>query len=142
MDIQIKLLDEHFTMEATNESGNKLIMDASENIGGQNNGMRPMQVLLAALGGCSVIDVLNILKKQRKKYSSFEITLDGDREQLETYSLYRNIVIHFKINGEISADQAKKAIDLSLEKYCSVAKTLEPTASIISKLTLNGKEEF
>ena len=104
--------------------------------------MRPMQVLLAALGGCSVIDVLNILKKQRKKYSSFEITLDGDREQLETYSLYRNIVIHFKINGEISADQAKKAIDLSLEKYCSVAKTLEPTASIISKLTLNGKEEF
>lgn len=66
MDIQIKLLDEHFTMEATNESGNKLIMDASENIGGQNNGMRPMQVLLAALGGCSVIDVLNILKNNEK----------------------------------------------------------------------------
>ena len=142
MDIVIKLLDENFTMEAQNESGNSFIMDASENIGGQNKGMRPMQVLLASLGGCSAIDVLNILKKQRKKYSSFEVILDGDREQLETYSLYRKIVIHFKINGELTVDQVKNAIDLSLDKYCSVAKTLEPTAKIISKITLNGKEEF
>ena len=67
MDIVIKLLDENFTMESQNESGNSFIMDASENIGGQNKGMRPMQVLLASLGGCSAIDVLNILKKQRKE---------------------------------------------------------------------------
>ena len=55
MDIVIKLLDENFTMEAQNESGNSFIMDASENIGGQNKGMRPMQVLLASLGGCSAM---------------------------------------------------------------------------------------
>lgn len=72
MDIVIKLLDENFTMEAQNESGNSFIMDASENIGGQNKGMRPMQVLLASLGGCSAIDVLNILKNKEKNTAALK----------------------------------------------------------------------
>lgn len=124
-------------MEATNESGNHIIMDASKNIGGGESGFRPTQLLLAAVGGCSAIDVIMILKKQRQEIESLEIEVDGEKEKVEEYSLFRDIVIHFKLKGKIDRDKAERAIQLSLEKYCSVSKTLEATAKISYRLSLN-----
>ena len=74
MKIHIKRINEDFQMEAVNEEGNTIMMDGSPSIGGANLGMRPMQLLLAAIGGCSAIDVILILKKQRQVITSFSIT--------------------------------------------------------------------
>ena len=137
MKIHLKRLDRDFNLQATNEDGNDLLMDASEDIGGNKKGMRPMQVLLSALGGCSAIDVILILRKQKQTVTSFEMELEGERKKINDYSLFRNITLHFKIKGEVDYEKAERAIQLSFEKYCSVAKTLEPTASIHYKLTVN-----
>lgn len=137
MKIHLKRLDRDFNLEAFNEDGNSIVMDASEDIGGNEKGMRPMQVLLSALGGCSAIDIILILRKQKQTVTSFEIELEGEREKIDDYSLFRKITLHFKLKGEVDYEKAERAIQLSLEKYCSVAKTLEPTASIHYKLTLN-----
>lgn len=138
MKISIKRTDNNFQMEAVNEDGNKLVMDAASGIGGHNTGFRPMQMLLAAVGGCSAIDVILILKKQKQEIESFEIEVEGEREKTEKdYSLFKDICIHFIIKGKVDKEKAERAIKLSIEKYCSVSKTLEPTARITHKLTLN-----
>lgn len=137
MKIKIKRKDNDFCMEAFNEEGNSLLMDGSKEIGGHGTGMRPMQLLLSALGGCSAIDIILILKKQKQEISSFEIEVEGDREKINDHSLFKTINLHFKIKGKVEYEKAERAIQLSIDKYCSVAKTLEPTAKINYKVTVN-----
>ena len=137
MKISIKRTDDDFAMEAVNEDGNLLQMDGAINIGGHATGFRPMQLLLAAVGGCSAIDVILILKKQKQIIEDFDVEVEGEREKIGDYSLFRDITLHFKIKGEVELDKAERAVKLSLEKYCSVSKTLEPTAKINYKVTVN-----
>ncbi|MCA6437740.1 MAG: OsmC family protein [Bacteroidetes bacterium] len=136
MKINVKRLNQNFHMQALNEEGNIVEMDGSPEIGGEGKGMRPMQLLLTSLGGCSSIDVLLILKKQKQIVEAFEVTVEGDREKMGDYSLFKTITLHFKIKGNVDSIKAEKAVQLSMEKYCSVAKTLEPTAKITYKITL------
>ncbi len=137
MKINIKRLNDNFHMEASNEDGNTLQMDSSPEIGGEGKGMRPRQMLLAALGGCSAIDVILILKKQKQEITDFDVEVDGESEKVEHYSLFRDITLHFKIKGKVDLDKAERAVKLSIDKYCSVSKTLEPTAKIKYKVTVN-----
>jgi len=137
MKINIKRLNDNFHMEASNEDGNTLQMDSSPEIGGEGKGMRPRQMLLAALGGCSAIDVILILKKQKQEITDFDVEVDGESEKVEDYSLFRDITLHFKIKGKVDLDKAERAVKLSIDKYCSVSKTLEPTAKIKYKITVN-----
>jgi putative redox protein len=128
--IEINRLNDGFHMEALNEQGNSVHIDASPDIGGENNGMRPMQLLLAAMGGCSSIDIINILKKQRQDLKDIKITVTGEREKDAVPSLYTEVHAHVKLFGNLDRDKAEKAVALSVEKYCSVAKTLEKTAKV------------
>jgi putative redox protein len=131
MKIQIKRLNDAVHLEAINEEGAKIEMDGSPAIGGQNLGMRPMQVLLASLGGCSSMDVLSILKKMQQNVSEYYVELNGEREQGVEPSLFKDIDVKFKLKGDnLDAGKVQRAIELSMNKYCSVAKTLEPTAKI------------
>lgn len=134
--IEIERINDAFHMRAKNESGATLDMDATPDLGGQNLGMRPMQVLLTSLGGCSGIDVISILKKQRQPLEDIRISLTGEREAGVEPSIYREIHVHYKFFGDIDAEKAGKAISLSLEKYCSVARTLQPTAKITSSFEI------
>lgn len=136
--VKIKRTNNDYKLEATNENANLITMDGSVAIGGANLGFRPMQLLLSAIGGCSAIDVISILKKQKQLITDFEIEVEGDRQKIEEFSLWKTIVLHFKISGEVDNEKAEKAIKLSLDKYCSVSKTLEPTAIISYKLTVNN----
>ena len=136
MKISIHRIDKDFKMQASNEEGNVIVMDGSSEIGGHNAGFRPMQLLLAAVGGCSAIDTILILKKQKQEIESFDIEVEGEREKIADYSLFRTICLHFKLKGKIDKVKAERAIKLSLEKYCSVSKTLEPTAKITYKLSI------
>lgn len=138
MRIELKRLDDAFHFEAKNEKGNTLHMDGSESIGGNNKGISPMQLLIAGLGGCSAIDIVMILKKQKQIISSFEISIDAEREQGKEPALWKDATIHFKLAGEIEKEKAERAVQLSMEKYCSVAKTLELGGTKISyKISVN-----
>jgi len=134
--IELSRLDNDFNMEAVNDSGNKILLDGSPADGGHNRGMRPMQTLLAAMGACSAIDVISILRKQREELKDIKVTVTGEREKDATPSLYTDAHVHFKLFGNIDKDKAQKAVSLSMDKYCSVAKTLEKTAKITSSFEI------
>jgi putative redox protein len=136
MKIQVKRIDEDFKLQATSEGGQSFVMDASKDIGGKGEGIRPMDAVLSSLGGCSIIDVITIFRKQKLTPSSLEVVIDADRKKFNTYSLFQNINLHFIIKGEIPKHLAERAVQLSLEKYCSVAKILEPIATITHKITI------
>ncbi len=128
--IELARVDNDFNFEAVNDSGNKILLDGAPADGGHNRGMRPMQTLLAAMGGCSAIDVISILRKQREELKDIKITVTGEREKDAVPSLYTEVHAHFKLFGNLNKEKAEKAVSLSIEKYCSVAKTLEKNAKI------------
>ncbi|WP_343307676.1 OsmC family protein [Chitinophaga niabensis] len=124
MKIALKRIDDGFNMEAVDEQGHKVLMDSSIENGGKNNGIRPMQMLIMGLGGCSAIDVVMILKKQRQEITDFHIEIEADREKGKEPSLWEKAHIVFHLSGNIDADKAARAVELSMTKYCSVAETL------------------
>jgi putative redox protein len=128
--IELNRLDNDLLMEAVNDMGNKVQMDGSPADGGHDKAFRPMQMLLAAMGGCSTVDVVTILRKQRVELKDIKITITAEREKGVTPSLYTEVHAHFKLYGDIDEDKAQKAVALSVGKYCSVAKTLEKTAKV------------
>ena len=138
MRIELKRLDDAFHFEAVSETGNIAHMDAGENLGGHNKGVRPMQMLLMGLGGCSAIDIVMILKKQKQIIDSFEISIDGERQPGKEPSLWETVEVHFKLKGTIEKEKAERAVQLSMDKYCSVSKTLELAgAKITYKVSVN-----
>ena len=130
MEIHIERLDNAFHLRATNESGNTVETDGSPAIGGSNKGMRPMEMLLSSLGACSSIDVINILNKMHQSLQDIKITLQGEREKDAIPSLFTDIHVKFDLYGDLDVDKAKRAVDMSMEKYCSVTKILEKTAKV------------
>jgi putative redox protein len=130
MKIEIKRINDAVLMEAVNEAGNKIMMDGSHDIGGVNGGFRPTQLLLAAAGGCSSIDVIEILKKQKQPLEDLKVTIEGEKERDVVPSLFRKIHLHFTLKGNLDKDKVERAINLSAEKYCSVIKTLEHVATV------------
>ena len=122
--IELSRVSGDFGFEAKDESGHIVKMDTSPQSGGQDYGVRPMQMLLMGLGGCSAIDVISILKKQRQEVKDYKMIITGDREPNVEPSLWKDITIEFHLYGNIDPDKAQKAADLSVGKYCSVAATL------------------
>lgn len=136
MNIKLSRIESPYVLEATNESGNSIRIDASPEIGGKNSGPRPMELLIMGLASCSSIDVLMILSKHRIEVKDYSVEVDAEREKVEEANLFKNIHLKFKVKGDFIEEQVKRAIDLSLEKYCSVAKTLEKTAKITYEFEL------
>ncbi len=130
--IELNRLNDGFHFSAENQNGNSVQLDASPDIGGTDQGMRPMQMLLAAMGGCSAIDIIHILKKQRQDLQDMKITVTGEREKDATPSLYQSVHAHFRFYGNLDPDKVEKAINLSIEKYCSVSRTLENAGAKIT----------
>jgi putative redox protein len=111
-------------------SGHAVIMDGEPSVGGHNTGPRPMELLLLGAGGCSGMDVISILKKKRQEVTGLEIRVKG--KKAEDYpKKFTHITLEFIVKGrDISEEAVKKAIELSMNKYCSVKATLEGAAKI------------
>jgi len=137
MQVKIKRFDNDYGFEAVNDTGKKLVMDAGPANGGHSQGFSPMQTLLAAIGGCSAIDIISILKKQKQEITDFEMTVDGDREKGAVPSPFTAIHIIYHIKGNVDQEKAQRAADLSIEKYCSVSIMLEKTAKITYEVKVN-----
>ncbi|HET8865906.1 MAG TPA: OsmC family protein, partial [Gracilimonas sp.] len=106
-------------------------IDGNNDIGGLEGGLSPMQLLLAGIGGCSAIDVISILEKQKQKLTDLKVEVDGDRQKLKAgYSEYKTIHMHFTLSGELDRKKVERALELSITKYCSVSKALEKGSEI------------
>ncbi|MCX5719321.1 MAG: OsmC family protein [Nitrospirae bacterium] len=111
-------------------SGHAIVMDGDPEVGGHDAGLRPMELLLVGLGGCSGMDVISILKKKKQEVTSLKINLKG--QKAENYpKKFTDIVIEFILSGRnISEEAVKRAVELSMNKYCSVKASLEGAAKI------------
>ncbi|OHE59249.1 MAG: osmotically inducible protein OsmC [Thermodesulfovibrio sp. RBG_19FT_COMBO_42_12] len=111
-------------------SGHAIVMDGNPEVGGHDTGLRPMELLLVGLGGCGGMDIISILKKKKQDITGLEINVKG--EKAEKYpKKFTEIDLEFVVRGRnISEDAVKRAVDLSMNKYCSVKATLEGSAKI------------
>lgn len=136
-----RLTDPDFGFTVTDASDNTIKIDIPVDQGGQGKGFRPMQTILAALCGCSGVDIVSILKKQRQSLKSLEIHVEGEREKGKEPALWETIDILFQISGTIDPEKAYRAASLSVEKYCSVAETLRRAgATVRFSVTVNGEK--
>jgi len=111
-------------------SGHSLVMDTSPSFGGENRGVRPMELLLMGLGGCTSVDVVAILKKGRFDLVDCEVEVSGIRAT-EAPKVYTDIHVHYRITGRgIPSDRIERAIRLSSEKLCSASIMLGKSATI------------
>jgi putative redox protein len=137
MKINLSRKNEAYHFEAVNAQGNTLDMDANPAIGGENKGFRPMETVLAGLGGCSAIDVISILKKQKEPIEDLKISINGHRVEGKEPSLFETIDIEFHVFGAVNEAKIQRALELTFEKYCSVAMILSKTAKINFSYKLN-----
>jgi len=116
---------------ASADSGHAVVMDADADSGGNNTGSRPMELLLMGLGGCSGMDIISILRKKKQQVTGLEAKVSGTMADDYPHK-YREITIVYTVRGKGVADEAvKRAVQLSMDKYCSVKATLEGSAKII-----------
>jgi putative redox protein len=130
--IELKRTTGDFGFEVRDEQGHVLATDRSLENGGLESGFRPMQLVLCALGSCSAIDMVSILKKQRQEILDLTIIIEGEREKDTIPSLWKSVSVSFVLKGNIEKEKAEKAASLSMEKYCSVAETLRRGGTNIS----------
>jgi putative redox protein len=131
MEIKVNWLKKDLHMEAINETSGMIRIDGSTSIGGIDGGMSPMQLLLAGIGGCSAIDVISILSKQKQNLESLSVDVVADKQPMpEGYSEFKTIHMHFKVGGHVDVLKLERALALSHEKYCSVSKALEKSSKV------------
>ena len=129
-----------YGLTITDSSGNTMQTDIPIEQGGTGGGVRPMQAVLAALIGCSSVDIVGILKKQKQDITSMKMEIDGEREQGKEPSLWKTIRLRIMLDGQIDPAKAYRATSLSMEKYCSVAETLRRAGAEINfEVTVNGQ---
>ena len=121
---------QNVVFEAELDSGHRIVMDGSPDIGGQNLGPRPMETVLAGTGACSAIDVILILKKARQSVSDCYVDVEAERATTDP-KVFTRIHFHFVVTGK-QLDPAKvaRAISLSADVYCSASAMLAKTANI------------
>ncbi len=129
--VTINWVKPEYAFEARDEAGLAMHMDSTAGHGGQGFGVSPMQSLLMALGGCSGIDIISILTKQRQNLSGLRIRVSGEREKDVTPSLWKLVHVEFFIPG-VDKEKAIFAAKLSIDKYCSVAETLRRAGCVIT----------
>ena len=139
MKVTLKRINEDYHFELQNERGHKLYLDNKKEFGGSDLAPSPMELLLMGVAGCSAIDVISILKKQRQNITSYYTEVEGERAQIDEAKPFKNIIVTIYLEGEIDEQKAQKAAQLSFEKYCSVSKTLEPTATIDYRVKVNNQ---
>lgn len=119
-----------------NPSGHEITMDGPQEIGGEDTGSRPTELLLQAVAGCTAIDIVSILNKMRIEPTRFETEVEGERAE-DHPRKFTKIHIHYILEGDIPEKKLARAIRLSKDEYCSVSHTLN--AEITASYSLNGE---
>ena len=124
---------------AESDSGHGIMLDGSPEIGGRNLGARPMEMVLMGLGGCTAIDVMVILGKQRQPVEDCWIELDAERADVAAPKVFTKIHVHYVVKGSgLDPKQVERAVKLSAEKYCSVSAMLKNSVDITYDFEIRG----
>jgi putative redox protein len=115
--------------QAQGGSGGELVVDGSPEIGGEGRGMRPMELLLAAIASCASMDVVHILTRQREPLKDLRIITEAERKDATPAPLTR-VHLRFVATGGVDPHKLARAVSLSVEKYCSVSASLDPTIQV------------
>jgi len=138
MKITLNRINGDYLFECKNSIGNSTLLDnISESDG--TKAVSPMESLLMAVAGCSGIDMVSIMKKQRQELTNFSAEVEGERIQEDDAKPFKNIMVKFFLEGKIDPNKARKAAELSFVKYCSVSKTLEPKVTVNYQVFVNGE---
>lgn len=120
MNITLKRSNDAVHFEGISQTTDvRVHIDGSPEIGGEGLGARPMELVLMALGSCSALDLVSILKKQRQQIDDLQVDVSGQRRD-QIPNIFTNIHIVFRLAGEINRSKAEKAAELAVKKYCSV----------------------
>jgi putative redox protein len=137
MEINLVRKNDKYNFEAENPAGEKVRIDAKLEIGGEGKGFRPMEMLLVGLGGCSGIDVVNVLKKQKEPLTDIKINIKASRKDEEMPPIFDEITVHFDLYGALNPQKVERALALTFEKYCSVSNILQRSAQIHFNYTIH-----
>ncbi|MBE7176389.1 MAG: OsmC family protein [Mucilaginibacter polytrichastri] len=120
MKVALHRLNDAVHLEALSDSSPvKVQIDGSPDVGGQELGVRPMELVLMALASCASMDLIHILKKQKQVISEYSVSADGKRRE-EIPTVFTDIHLVFQLKGDIDPGRAEKAAELAVKKYCSV----------------------
>ena len=126
---RVKLI-EGMKFSASADSGHEVMMDGPSEHGGTDSAARPMELLLMGLGGCTAMDAISILRKKKQNVTGLEINLTGNRAD-EHPMRFEDVELEFVVKGNrVDEKAAKRAIELSMEKYCSVKFTIEKETNV------------
>lgn len=129
MKCRVKWLD-HMSFVGESESGHSVVMDGAPEGGGRNLGVRPMEMLLLGLGGCTAYDVVAILRKSRQSLVDCEVEIEAQRAE-DIPRVFTKIHVHYIVSGrDLDEDKVKRAVELTSEKYCSASRMLEKAAEV------------
>jgi putative redox protein len=135
MKTTVKWVD-NMMMVGESASGHAVVMDGPEALGGKNLGIRPMEMLLLGMGGCTTIDVVSTLEKMREKVQDCHVEISAERAD-EHPKIFTKIHLHFVLKGaNLNAKKVEKAINLSTNKYCSATIMLGKMANISHDFSL------
>ncbi len=139
MKVVLERINDNYLFEANSSNNLQVLMDNKSKKEGKVEGISPMEVLLMGVAGCSSIDVVAILNKQRINPISLKMEVEGIRDPNAIPSPFTGINVTVFLEGDnITAEKAKRAVQLSFDKYCSVSKSLDPNIIIKQNIVLNG----
>ncbi len=139
MRVHLRHTDGAFGFEATNDRGNSIAIDTAPEQGGQGAGTSPMQLLATAVGACSGMDVAEILRKSRQHVETFEMEVDGTRPEAGAPRPFTHLHVTYRFTGDVAPQHARRAVDLGLRKYCSVAESLDKSIRLTAAIVINGE---
>lgn len=129
MKVTVSRIDDAFHLESRTEDGHVTYTDAGPATGGHNLAMRPMQMVLSAMGSCSLIDVIFLLNKQRQPLKHVEVEMEGTRRD-EDPKVFTKIHLNYRCYGPLDEKKVERACRLSMENMCSVSLMLKKAVEI------------
>lgn len=136
MKVYLTKLKDKLQFEGVNSSNDALTIGAAESLGGTGLGTCPMELLLHAVAGCASVDVCLILGKQSQVIKSYQVITQGRRVDAVP-AFFEAIHMEFILTGDLDDKKVKRAVELSVEKYCSVAKTIDEKVKITYEYRIN-----
>jgi len=138
LSVSLNRIDKKYLFKAKGKTGVPVYID---NVSQEEaKGVSPMELLLMGVGGCSAIDVIHILEKQKQTIEEYRVVVNGERKEVLQAKPFERMEVEIHLKGTIDPNKAKRAAKLSFEKYCSVSITFSKTVAINYKVIVNEKE--
>jgi len=127
-------------MSFTNEvDGHKFVIDAKEDVGGENKGPKPKPLMLSALAGCTAMDVISILRKMRMEPDYFNVKVEGELTEEHPKHYYKMKIIYELKGDNLKVENVKKAVSLSEDRYCGVSHVYKQVMEVTAEIWINGE---